>query len=47
MVEKIMSISKYIFYYDATKLKKLVKLYVPTWILFADPVIIFSRNKVV
>ena len=38
MVEKSCQFFKYIFYYDATNLKKMVKFYVPTWTLFAGPV---------
>ena len=33
---------KSIFCYDATKLKKMVKFYVPTWMLFAGPVTFYS-----
>ena len=38
MIEKICQSHKYNFCYDATKLKKMVKFYVPTWTLFAGPV---------
>ena len=33
---------KSIFCYDATKLKKMVKFYVPSWTLFAGPVTFYS-----
>ena len=40
MVEKPCQLLKHIFCYDATKLKKMAKFYVPTWTLFAGPVTI-------
>ena len=38
MVEKSCQFLNYIFCYDETKLKKMVKFYVSTWTLFAGPV---------
>ena len=38
MIEKTCQSHKYNLCYDATKLKKMVKFYVPTWTLFAGPV---------
>ena len=38
MVEKSCQFLNYVFFYDETKLKKMVKFYVPTWTLFAGPV---------
>ena len=35
MVEKLFQFLEYVYCYDATKLKRLVKFYVPTWTLFA------------
>ena len=38
MVEKSRQFLKYVFCYDATKLKKMAKFCVPAWTLFAGPV---------
>ena len=45
MIDKSCQFLKYIFCYDATKLKKMVKFYVSTWTLFPGPVTCVATAK--